>query len=258
MENVTYEQLGQVAVITLNRPEKRNAIDARMAHAIASALDRVETDPTIRAAVLAATVTEPRPVFCSGHDLTAIPGELEGGELAATSKGGFAGMTRYERTKPLVAAVDGLATSGGLEMVLACDLVVATTRSSFALAEVRWGLVAGAGGLFRLPWAIGPAAAMDMILTGEAIDAQRAYTLGLVGTLVEDDVVAAAVHRAELVCAHSPAAVTVSRRVADCAFALPETELWALNDRLEHDLLATDEGVGQGLQAFAQRGSATS
>ena len=122
-------------------------------------------------------------MFSAGADLK----EINAGNGAAlnTERGGFAGFVYRDRRKPVIVAVDGLATAGGCEIVLAADLVVATTRSAFGLAEVKRNLVAGAGGLFRLPRAVGQAAAMEAILTGEPIPADRAYALGLVSRLVE-------------------------------------------------------------------------
>ena len=122
-------------------------------------------------------------MFCAGADLKAI--NAGQGAALGTERGGFGGFAYRERRKPVIVAVDGLATAGGCEIVLASDLVVATTRSSFGLAEVKRNLVAGAGGLFRLPRAIGRAAAMEAILTGEPLSAERAYQLGLVNRLVE-------------------------------------------------------------------------
>ncbi|MBS42474.1 MAG: enoyl-CoA hydratase [Nocardioides sp.] len=259
MALVHLERRDDVAVITLDRPEARNAVNGPLARALGAAVVEVEADPVLRVAVLTGRVTEPRPVFCAGHDLRTIDDEVSGGDRAATERGGFAGFVTYPRTKPVVAAVDGLATSGGLELVLACDLVVATRRASFALAEVRWNLVAGAGGLFRLAWAVGRATAMDMLLTGEAITAERAHQLGLVGTLVEGgqpEVVEAAVARARLVAAAGPAAVRASRRVCDRAFSLPEDALWQENQRALDDVLGSDDLV-EGLQAFADRRTPT-
>ncbi len=256
MTIVELERRGHIAVITLNRPEVRNAFDGPMARALGAAVDEVEADPEVRATVLTATVTSPRPVFCAGHDLRTIKDEFGGGDTAGTDRGGFAGFVTYPRTKPVVAAVDGLATSGGLEIVLACDLVVATRRSSFALAEVRWNLVAGAGGLFRLAWAVGRATAMDMLLTGEAIAAVRAHELGLVSTLVEADATAAAIARAELVVANGPLAVRASRRVCDLAFSLPETRLWEENTRAVEQIAHSDD-LATGLAAFSDRGTPT-
>ena len=149
-----------------------------------AAIDRMEDDPEVWVGVLRAnTEGQERPVFCAGADLKAInAGE---GATPQHRAGGFAGFAYRERRKPVIVAVDGLATAGGCEIVLASDLVVATTRSAFGLAEVKRNLVAGAGGLFRLPRAIGRAAAMEAILTGEPIPAERAYQLGLVNRLVE-------------------------------------------------------------------------
>src|SRR6185295_8595765 len=124
-----------------------------------------------------------RPVFSAGADLKAIAS----GNASAlnTKRGGFGGFVYRDREKPVIVAVDGLATAGGCELVLAADLVVATTRSAFGLAEVKRNLVAGAGGLFRLPRAIGRAAALEVILTGEPLSARRAYELGMINRLVE-------------------------------------------------------------------------
>jgi enoyl-CoA hydratase len=252
MAIIEFERRGAVGIITLNRPETRNAIDSAMAQALGGAIDDLEGDPGLRAGVLRAATTEPRPVFCSGHDLRTIEAERDGQEQATTERGGFAGIVTYQRTKPLIAAVDGLATSGGLEIVLSCDLVVATERSSFALAEVRWGLAAGAGGLFRLPWVIGRPAAMDMILTGEPMDAKRAYQLGLVSTLVPADAEAAAVQRASVIAAHSPVAVSASLRVASQAFSRTEPDLWAVNASALGTVISSP-GLGAGIRKFTER-----
>ena len=122
-------------------------------------------------------------MFCAGADLKEI--NAGNGAALATARGGFAGFTYRERRKPVIVAVDGLATAGGCEIALAADIVVATTRSAFGLAEVKRNLVAGAGGLFRLPRAVGQGPALEVILTGEPMPAERAYQLGLVARLVE-------------------------------------------------------------------------
>jgi enoyl-CoA hydratase len=252
MAIVEFERRGPIGVITLNRPEIRNAVDFPMAQALGAAIDTLEQDPDLRVGILQATVTEPRPVFCAGHDLRTIESERDGGDRAETERGGFGGIVLYPRSKPLIAAVDGLATSGGLEIVLACDLVVATARSSFALAEVKWNVLAGAGGLFRLPWAIGRATAMDMILTGAPIDATRAHQLGLVSTLVESDVLDAALTRATLIAANGSVAVSASRQVAEQAFSLSEAELWAENEKAIEKVIYSPELVA-GIASFATR-----
>ena len=196
---VTYETDGRVALITLNRPEARNAVNSELANGLEAAIDRLEADDEVWVAILAANHEgQERPVFSAGADLKAVNAGDTG---LGTQRGGFAGFVYRERRKPVIVAVDGLATAGGCEIVLAADLVVATTRSSFGLAEVKRNLVAGAGGLFRLPRAIGQAAAMEAILTGEPIPAQRAYDLGLVSRLAEPgEAVAEARQLADQIC----------------------------------------------------------
>ena len=149
-----------------------------------------------------------------------------------------------------MAAVDGLATSGGCEIVLACDLVVATTRSSFSVAEIRWGLAALAGGIIRLPRLLGRATAMDMILTGQPISAERAYQLGLVSTLTEGDVLAAAMERAEYI-ATSAETIKINLETAHKAVTLHEDELWEANAHAA-DLIFNSPNFKAGLTAFAR------
>lgn len=247
MSIVTFTESGRVAIITLNRPDARNSINPAMAQALGDAIDRLESDPDLRVGVLAATVTEPRPVFCAGDDLRAIDGEP-----AVTPRGGFAGFITYPRTKPIVAAVDGLATSGGCEIVLSCDLVVATTRSSFAVAEVKWGLAALAGGIIRLPRLIGRAPAMDMILTGQPMTAERAYQLGLVSTLTGGDVLDAALERARVIAEHEPETIKINLQTAHQAATHGEDELWAASARAA-DLIFNSPNFRAGLAAFERR-----
>ena len=150
MSAVLYSSSDRIGVITLNRPEARDAVDREMALGLEAAVDSVEDDPDVWVGVLYAnTADQVRPVFCAGADLKVI---RETGSAATldTERGGFGGFVYRERTKPIVVAVDGLATAGGLEIILAADVVVATTRSAFGLAEVRHNLIATAGGLFRL------------------------------------------------------------------------------------------------------------
>jgi len=162
---VTYEVQGKVALITLNRPEARNAVNGDVAQGLEAAINQMEEDPNVWVGILRAnTAGQERPVFCAGADLKAI-NSGQAGSLN-TALGGFGGFVYRQRKKPVIAAVDGLATAGGCEIVLAADMVVATTRSAFGLAEVMRNLIAGAGGLFRLPRAIGQATAMEVILTG--------------------------------------------------------------------------------------------
>jgi enoyl-CoA hydratase len=248
---VEYEVQGRVGLITLNRPEARNAVNGFVAADMEAAVDQLEADPDVWIGILRAnTAGQERPVFSAGADLKAINSD---GPPLGTSRGGFAGLAFRERRKPIIAAVDGLATAGGCEMVLACDLVVATTRSSFGLAEVKRNLVAGAGGLFRLPRAIGRAAAMEAILTGEPIPAERAYALGLVSRLVEPgQAVEEALKLAAKICENAPVAVWESRKVVLASdYADDDTLMAMTNDAMR--LVMGSEDLKEGLAAFVEK-----
>ena len=249
---VLYEARGRIGLITLNRPEARNAVNGDVAAAMEAAIDRLENDPEIWCGILTAnTEGQERPVFCAGADLKAI----SSGQAASlnTRRGGFAGFVYRDRNKPVIVAVDGLATAGGCEIVLSADLVVATTRSAFGLAEVKRNLVAGAGGLFRLPRAIGRGPALEMILTGEPLPAQRAYDLGLVNRLVEPgQAMEAATKLAEQICAAAPLAVWASRKVVlASAYEDDETLKQMTNDAFAQILASED--TTEGLTAFIEK-----
>src|SRR3954464_1071252 len=176
---VEYEVRGRIGLIRINRPDARNAVNAAVASGMEAAIDTLEADPETWVGVVAST----GPVFSAGADLKAIAaGE---GESLSTRSGGFAGITRKVRTKPLIAAVDGPALAGGCEIALACDLIVASRAARFGLPEVKRSLVAAAGGLFRLPRSLPPKVAMEIVLTGDPITAERAYEFGLVNHLVD-------------------------------------------------------------------------
>jgi enoyl-CoA hydratase len=248
---VTYEARGRIALITLNRPEARNAVNGAVAAALEAAIDRMEDDDEIWVGVLQAnTEGQSRPVFSAGADLKAINA---GGERLGTERGDFAGYVYRDRRKPVIAAVDGLATAGGCEIVLASDLVVATTRSSFGLAEVTRSLVAGAGGLFRLPRAIGQAAAMEMILTGEPIDGTRAYNLGLVSRLVEPgEATDEALRLAEKIAAAGPLAVWASRKVVLAAAYEDDETLKRMSAEALVEMMRSED-LKEGLVAFIEK-----
>jgi enoyl-CoA hydratase len=191
-----------------------------------------------------------KPVFCAGADLKALNA---GGQTLGTKRGGFAGFVYRERSKPIIAAVDGLATAGGCEIVLAADMVIATTRSSFGLAEVKRNLIAGAGGLFRLPRAIGQAVAMEVILTGEPLGAERAYQLGLVNRLVEPEkAVEEAIALAEKIATSAPLAVAASRRVVLAAAYATDEELKDMTNK-EFAPILQSEDTKEGLMAFIEK-----
>lgn len=249
---VQYDAQGRVGIITLNRPDARNAVNGEVAAGLEAAIDRLEDDDEVWVGILRAnTAGQDRPVFCAGADLKAI----NSGNAAAlnTRRGGFAGFVYRERRKPVIVAVDGLATAGGCEIVLAADLVVATTRSSFGLAEVKRNLIAGAGGLFRLPRAIGQAAAMEVILTGEPLSAQRAYDLGLVSRLVEpgraDD---EALALAQQICSSAPLAVWASRKVVLAAAYADDDTLKQMTNAEFAGIMASED-TKEGLTAFIEK-----
>ena len=249
---VQYRTEGRVAIITLNRPEARNAVNGDVAAGVEAAIDQMEDDPEIWVGIITAnTEGQERPVFSAGADLKAI----NSGNAAAlnTAKGGFAGFAYRERSKPVIVAVDGLATAGGCEIVLAADLVVATTRSSFGLAEVKRNLIAGAGGLFRLPRAIGQAAAMEAILTGEPITAERAYNLGLVNRLVEPGTaLEEALALAAKICESAPLAVWASRKVV-LAAAYADDETLKKMTNAQFATIMSSEDTKEGLTAFIEK-----
>jgi enoyl-CoA hydratase len=249
---VIYEARGRIGLITLNRPEARNAVNGDVATALEAAIDQLEDDPEIWCGILTAnTGGQERPVFCAGADLKAI----SSGQAASlnTRRGGFAGFVYRDRNKPVIVAVDGLATAGGCEIVLSADLVVATTRSAFGLAEVKRNLVAGAGGLFRLPRAIGRGPAMEMILTGEPLPAQRAYELGLVNRLVEPgQAVETATKLAEQICAAAPLAVWASRKVVLASAYEDDDTLKQMTNEAFAKILASED-TKEGLTAFIEK-----
>ena len=248
---VDYEVHGHIALLTLNRPEARNAVNGAVATAMEAAIDAMEADANVWVGVLRAVTTDERPVFCAGADLKEI--NAGNGGALNTRKGGFAGFAYRQRTKPIIAAVDGLATAGGCEIVLASDLVVATTRSSFGLAEVKRNLVAGAGGLYRLPQRIGTSAAMEIILTGEPIAAERAYQLGLVNRLVAPgEAVNEAMRLAAQISAAAPMAVWESRKVVLASQYETEADLRRLTNEAMGRVMGSED-LKEGLMAFIEK-----
>ncbi|MEN9300449.1 MAG: hypothetical protein RLZZ254_230 [Actinomycetota bacterium] len=251
-EAVTYVRDGNVAIITLNRPEARNAVNGDVASAMEAAIDRLESDDGVWVGILLAnTAGQERPVFCAGADLKAI----NSGDAARlnTQRGGFGGIVYRDRRKPIIVGVDGLATAGGCEIVLSADLVVASDRSAFGLAEVKRNLIAGAGGLFRLPRAIGRAVALEVILTGDPLPATRAYELGLVNRVVApDQVESAARELAARIAANAPLAVWASRRVVLAAAYEDDNTLIDMTNQ-EFGKILGSEDTKEGLTAFIEK-----
>jgi enoyl-CoA hydratase len=205
---VDYEVRGRVAVLTINRPDKKNAVNGDVARGMEAGIDRLEEDSDVWLGVLTGAGT----VFCAGADLKAI-NEGKAGELQ-TERGGFAGLVARQRTKPLIAAVDGPALAGGTEIALACDMIVASTAASFGIPEVKRSLVAAAGGLFRLPRILPRNIAIELGLTGDPISAERAHQFGMVNELCEPGkALDAALALADRVAANAPLAVRETLRL---------------------------------------------
>jgi enoyl-CoA hydratase len=245
--SVDFEKRGPLAVVKINRPDARNAVNGDVANGIEAAIDQIEEDD----AVWVGIITGEPPVFCAGADLK----EINSGNAAAlaTKRGGFAGIVQRERTKPLIAAVDGPALAGGTEIVLACDLVVAATNATFGIPEVKRSLVAAAGGLFRLGRKIPLNVAMELALTGDPIDATRAHHFGLVNRLVEPgEALDAATALAEQICANAPVAVRETRRIVLEATNAEDEVGWRMSIEGMAKAMGSQD-FSEGLTAFIEK-----
>jgi enoyl-CoA hydratase len=247
MAVVELERRGAIALVTLNRPEARNAVSPEVSRTMATILDDVEADATLRAVVL----TGRGEVFSAGADLKVVA-QGDANEIAR-GKGGFAGIVTRDFPKPLIAAVNGPALAGGFEIVLSCDLVVAADTSRFGIPEVKRGLMAAAGGLIRLPKRVPLAIALELAMTGDPIDAPRALQLGLVNRVVAaDHVVDEAIALAERIGENSPAAVRASRQLVREAAELTEAEGWKRTIELMTPVFESGDAI-EGATAFAEK-----
>jgi enoyl-CoA hydratase len=247
VSTIEYATEGHRAVITINRPDARNAVNGEVARGIEEAIDRLEADDGLWVGIL----TGVPPVFSAGADLK----EINAGRAADlnTKRGGFAGITARERTKPIIAAVDGPALAGGTEITLACDLIVASTNARFGIPEVKRSLVAAAGGLFRLPRRLPFNVAMELALTGDPIDAERAHQFGLVNVLCEaGEALTQARQLADRVQANAPVAVRASRQVILSAMTEDEATGWRLSDEGMARARGSEDAQ-EGLVAFIEK-----
>jgi enoyl-CoA hydratase/carnithine racemase len=246
---VEYELADGIATITLNRPDELNAVNLAVCDAMRDILRTFEDDPQARVAIL----TGKGRVFCAGADLKAFA--AGDGPKIAGHEAGFGGFVRFRRTKPVIAAINGHALAGGLELVLACDLAVASSAARFGVPEVTVGLMAGGGGAVRLPTRLATTkAAMRLLLTGQPVDAAEALRVGLVNDVVEpDEVHGAARALAEQIRASAPLAVAATLRVAHAAASGEGDEaVWRLNDELLARLFDTADAQ-EGPRAFAEK-----
>lgn len=237
---------GTVLVVVIDRPEARNAIDDATAGALSRELARLDADPALRAGVL----TGAGGGFSAGLDLKAFAAR---GEVGECPDRGFAGLTRRPPAKPLVAAVEGYALAGGLEIVLACDLVVAAADARLGIPEVRRGLVADGGALLRLPRAVPPAVAMEMALTGEEVPVARLHALGLVNQVAEPGgALDAALDLARRIVANAPLGVQASKAVLTRSPSWGQDEMWERQRELVEPVWDSHDAM-EGARAFAER-----
>jgi enoyl-CoA hydratase len=242
---VLTERRGEILLVTLNRPDQRNAVNAALAAGVAAALDELDATPELRVGIL----TGAGKGFCAGMDLKAFVA----GERPHVATRGFAGIVERPPEKPLIAAVEGFAVAGGLEVALACDLIVAARGARLGIPEVRRGLVAAGGALLRLPRRIPHHVAMELALTGEPIDAERAERLGLVNRLAEPgEALEAAFALAREVAANGPLALAASKRILVEAPAWPVDEQWVRQAEIAGPALASED-AREGARAFAEK-----
>lgn len=233
-----------ILIVTINRPEAKNAMNKAAAEGIAAAMDRLDEDDDLRVAIL----TGAGGTFCSGMDLK---GFLRG-ESPSIEGRGFGGITQQGPSKPLIAAVEGYALAGGMELMISCDLVVANKDAKFGIPEAKRGLAAAAGGLMKLPDLIPPKIAMELALTGDFIDATRAYELGLVNRVVEGSALDAAKELAAKINENGPLAVRVSKQIVD------QSRGWSLEERWDEQAkllprVFMSEDAREGAAAFAEK-----
>lgn len=245
-ELVTLERIGKVMLITLNRPEARNAINLETAQALAQALDEFDADPSIAVGVL----TGANNTFCAGMDLKAF---AKSGQRPYVGDRGFAGICERPPAKPLIAAVEGYCLAGGFEIALSCDLIVAANSANFGLPEVKRGIVPGSGGMVRLPSRIPYHMAMEMVLTGGMYPASRMAELGLVSRLAEPGkATEQALELAEQIAANGPLAVQTAKSIISQSRDWRQSDLFDLQ-RPRIAGIFTSADAKEGATAFAEK-----
>jgi enoyl-CoA hydratase len=248
MAAVERERRGNVEILTINRPEARNAINAEVSQQMGAALDELAEDSGCSVVVLTGAGDK---AFSAGMDLKAFASGEGAGILSAA--GGFAGIAERDFPKPLIAAVNGSCLAGGCEIMLACDLAVAAEHAVFGIPEAKRGLIAGAGGLFRLPRRLPLAIALELALTGDPIDANRAWQLGLVNRVVPADrLLEETLALAQVVAANAPLALAWSKKVMRETLALDEAEAWKRNAEAVRVVFSSADAM-EGPIAFAEK-----
>ena len=244
MSEVLTEVRDGVLIVTINRPEAKNAMTKAAAEGIAEAMDRLDAEDELRVGIL----TGAGGTFCSGMDLK---GFLRG-ESPSIEGRGFGGVVQAPPKKPLIAAVEGYALAGGLELMIACDLVVAHKDAKFGIPEVKRGLVAAAGGVMMLPDQIPERVAMELALTGDFIGAERAYELGLINRIADGSALDGALELAASIVANGPLAVRVSKQI------VKESRGWSMDERYDRQAqligpVFMSQDAREGAAAFAEK-----
>jgi enoyl-CoA hydratase len=242
---VLTERRGRVLLITINRPDQRNAINGAVANGIAAALDELDADGELSVGVL----TGAGKGFSAGMDLKAFVA----GESPYVGDRGFAGITQRAAAKPLIAAIEGFAVAGGLEVALSCDLIVASRGARLGIPEVKRSLVAAGGALLRLPRVLPRTIALELALTGDPIDSERAHALGLVNRLAEPgQAVEAALELADAIAPNGPLALAATKRVLNESVDWPESEFFARQGEIAGPVMASED-AREGAKAFAEK-----
>ncbi len=247
-DEVLRERRGHIEIVTINRPEARNAVNGAVTDGITAALDDLEADDDAWVVVLTGSGDR---AFCAGMDLKAFASG-EGASIIGRT-GGFAGIAKRKFPKPIIAAVNGAALAGGCEIVLACDLVVAADHAVFGIPEVTRGLLASGGGLIRLPTLLPRAIALELALTGDPIDAGRALQLGLVNRVAPlADLMPTALALAERIAENAPLSVRRSKEVIRSIDGLTEAEAWDVSDAAMREVFSSADAI-EGSVAFAEK-----
>jgi enoyl-CoA hydratase len=242
---VLTERRERTLIITINRPDQRNAVNAAVAQGIAAALDELDATGELTVGVLAGAGKG----FCAGMDLKAFVA----GEVPYADDRGFAGITQRSSTKPLIAAIEGFAVAGGLEVALACDLIVAARGARLGIPEVKRSLVPAGGGLLRLPRVLPRNVATELALTGDPIEAERAYALGMVNRLAEPgEALAVALELAHAIAANGPLALAATKRILVESVDWPDSEFFARQGELAGPVQLSED-AREGATAFAEK-----
>ncbi len=249
--SVHFEIDDRVALVTIDRPDQRNAIDGETSAALEDAFETIDNDPAIWCAIITATGD----YFGTGADLKAVELALEAGHKSGIirANGGFAGLIRRQRKKPLIAAVNGPALAGGFEIALACDMIVAPEGATFSLPEVKRCVIASGGALIHLPRLIGLNRTMELLLTGISIDAQQAKDWGIVNRIVApDQVLPEARKLARDIAANAPLAVQVNMALARHTLSQQDAELWQAGFQANNKMMQSDDAK-EGIRAFIEK-----